>query len=224
MKRFDFAHPPQPFKKIQSVICGLRSIWRRYGARISQSLSFFSWGQQWVLFALALFLLGWLYLRFYPRSFSSHSEKVGAEKVVELIGQVRTPGIHFFERSPTLQEAIQTAGGLKEIPLPDSAPLSERLETGTLVTVEREREEVTIKLGRMEARKLLVFAIPLDLNRVSAEDLCLIPGIGESLAREMIAYRQRRKGFRSLEDIKNVKGIGEKKWEELKPFFTVDSP
>ncbi len=76
----------------------------------------------------------------------------------------------------------------------------------------------------MEANKLLVFSIPLDLNRVSAEDLCLIPGIGESLAREILAYRERRKGFGSREDLKNVKGIGEKKYESVKRFFTVRSP
>jgi competence protein ComEA len=73
----------------------------------------------------------------------------------------------------------------------------------------------------MEARKLLVFSIPLDLNRVSAEDLCLIPGIGESLAREIVTYRERRKGFRSIEELKKVKGIGEKKYKDLKETFTI---
>jgi len=72
----------------------------------------------------------------------------------------------------------------------------------------------------MAANKLLAFSVPLDLNRASAEDLCLIPGIGESLAQEMIAYRDRRKGFRSVEDLRNVKGIGEKKYRNLKGFFT----
>ena len=71
----------------------------------------------------------------------------------------------------------------------------------------------------MEARKLLVFSIPLDLNRVSVEDLCLIPGIGESLAKEIVSYREKRKGFRSVDDLKNVKGIGEKKWKEVKKYF-----
>ena len=73
----------------------------------------------------------------------------------------------------------------------------------------------------MEAPKLLAFSIPLDLNRVSVEDLCLIPGIGESLAREIVSYRERKKGFRSVEELKNVKGIGEKKWKEFTEFFMV---
>jgi len=84
-----------------------------------------------------------------------------------------------------------------------------------------EQEVIKVKIGRMEARKLLIFSIPLDLNRVSAEDLALIPGIGESLAREIVAYRERRKGFRSVEELKNVKGIGEKKFQSLESHFVV---
>jgi competence protein ComEA len=53
------------------------------------------------------------------------------------------------------------------------------------------------------------------------EDLCLIPGIGESLAKEIVSYRERRKGFRSVEELKNVKGIGEKKWKAFTEFLVV---
>jgi competence protein ComEA len=81
------------------------------------------------------------------------------------------------------------------------------------------QEMIKIKLGRMEANKLLVFSVPLDLNRVSVEDLCLIPGIGESLAKEIVTYRKRQRGFRSVEELKNVKGIGEEKWKTFKTFF-----
>jgi len=74
----------------------------------------------------------------------------------------------------------------------------------------------------MAANKLLVFSIPLDLNRVSMEDLCLIPGIGESLAQEIITYRERRKGFRSVEELKKVRGIGEKKFQSFKTYFVIN--
>ena len=73
----------------------------------------------------------------------------------------------------------------------------------------------------MAANKLLVFSIPLDLNRVSPEDLRFIPGIGESLAQEIITYRERRKGFGSVDELKNVRGIGEKKFRILKGFFII---
>jgi competence protein ComEA len=53
------------------------------------------------------------------------------------------------------------------------------------------------------------------------EDLCLIPRIGGVLAREIVTYRERRKGFRSVEELKNVKGIGEKKYQSFKEFLIV---
>jgi competence protein ComEA len=158
--------------------------------------------------------------------------------VVEVLGEVRNPGVYLFQNPPTLREAIERAGGLEETALFDATSYSEILETGVLLTITKEssqipphppllkaenggikHDEIKIKIGRMAANKLLVFSIPLDLNRVSIEDLCLIPGIGESLAQEMIAYRERRRGFRSVGELKNVKGIGEKKYQNLKGFF-----
>jgi competence protein ComEA len=49
----------------------------------------------------------------------------------------------------------------------------------------------------------------------------LIPGISGALAQEIVTYRERRKGFRSVEELKNVKGIGEKKYQTFKTFFTI---
>ena len=182
----------------------------------------FSMGQQKVLFLLALFILAVLYFKFYFHPLSRPSEEVFREIVIEVAGEVNKPGIYIFKNAPTLKEVIEKAGGFKEPILLDTATSSEVLETGTLLNVLKEpSKEIRIKLTSMEARKRLVFSIPLDLNRVSIEDLCLIPGIGESLAREVVTYRQRRKGFRSVEELKNVKGIGEKKWETLKTFFMV---
>ena len=185
-------------------------------------MKYFSVAQQRILYVLALLILGILYFKFYYHSFPSPSEEAVKEIVVEVSGEVRIPGVYLFQNSPTLKEAIERAGGLKEPARFDTASSSEFLETGTLLAVEKEKgQEIKIKLGRMAANKLLVFSIALDLNRVSVEDLCLIPGIGESLAQEIVAYRERRRGFRSVEELKNVKGIGEKKYKSIKNFFAL---
>ncbi|NWG04094.1 MAG: helix-hairpin-helix domain-containing protein [Syntrophaceae bacterium] len=202
-------------------------------------MRYLSLDQQRILFVLALFLFGILTYKFYDHSPLPPEETI-KEIVIEVSGEIQKPGIYIFNSPPTLKEAIEKAGGLKEIARFDPISSTERLETGTLLTVTKEpsqipsptflgeegQEEIEggdfkIKISRMEANKLLVFSIPLDLNRVSHEDLCLIPEIGESLANEMIAYRERRKGFRSVEEIKNIKGIGEKKYQSLKNFFTI---
>jgi len=193
-------------------------------------MKYFSLHQQWVLFVLALLLLGILYFKFYYQPLPSPSEGVVRETVVEIAGEVRNPGVYLFQNPPTLKEGIERAGGFKETPQFDTASFSEILETGTLLTVTKEssqipphpllpsgpeallgrrlkgghggikQEDLKIKISRMAANKLLVFSIPLDLNRVSMEDLCLIPGIGESLAQEIITYRERRKGFGQLKN------------------------
>ena len=219
-------------------------------------MKYFSLGQQKVLFVLALFLLLIIYFRFYHQSPLSIPEENVREFVVEVVGEVRNPGVYIFRNSPTLKETIEKAGGFKEPTQFDKTSSSEILETGTLLNVVKEssvissfpphpapsphggegrgegpllkegyegirQDVIKVKIGRMEARKLVVFSIPLDLNRITVEDLCLIPGIGESLAREIVIHRERRKGFRSVEELKNVKGIGEKKSQSFKSYLIV---
>jgi len=203
-------------------------------------MKYFSLNQQWVLFFIALLLLGILYFKFYYHPLPSPSEEFVREIVVEVSGEVRSPGIYIFQNPPTLREAIEKAGGLKETAQFNSTSSTEVLETGTLLNITKEssqiphdpplvkgghegikQEDLKIRISRMAANKLLVFSIPLDLNRISLEDLCLIPGIGEPLAQEIIAYRERRRGFRSTEELKNVKGIGEKKYQSFKTIFTI---
>jgi competence protein ComEA len=202
-------------------------------------MKYFSLPQQCVLFSVAAVLLGILYLKFYYQPISSPSEALVKEFVVEVWGEVRSPGVYLFNNPPTLREAVERAGGLMVTAQFDIPSSSEILETGTLLIVTKESSQIPplrplskeehgeikqqgikIKISRMAANKLLVFSIPLDLNRVSMEDLCLIPGIGESLAQEVITYRERRRRFRSVEELRNVKGIGEKKYQSLKGFFT----
>lgn len=187
-------------------------------------MRYLSLGQQRILLVLALLMLTLLYVRFHHKPPSSR-EQVLKEWVIEVSGEVQQPGIFLFEKPPSLKETLDRAGGLEETVRSGDPIFSEILETGTSLFVHKTADQsYKAKIGRMEANKLLVFSIPLDLNRVSAEDLCLIPGIGESLASEILAYRERRKGFGSREDLKNVKGIGEKKYQSMKRFFTVRPP
>ncbi len=190
--------------------------------RIPHSMRYLSLGQQFILFFLALFLLVVLYLQFHHQSPSYIPEENVREFVAEVVGEVPDPGVYIFKNPATLKEAIEKAGGVKESVPFNKGLSSETIETGTLVTITKEYpDKIKAKLGRMEARKLLLFSIPLDLNRVTMEDLCLIPGIGESLAREIVTHRERRKGFRSVEELKNVKGIGEKTFQSFKSYFSV---
>lgn len=175
----------------------------------SQLLRFFPFHQQYVLFLLVLLLLSLSYFRL-DHTLPPPEEKT-PKVMVEVSGEVGSPGIYSFQQSPTLREVLDKAGGMRETASFSLVSSAELLETGALVTVARENpHEIKVKLERMEAIKLLVFSIPLDLNRASEGDLRLVPGIGESLAREIIAYRARRKAFRSVEELRKVTGVGRK--------------
>ncbi len=64
----------------------------------------------------------------------------------------------------------------------------------------------------------------LDLNRASLDDIEALPGIGPVLAQRVIDYRASAGKFKSVEELRQVKGIGAKKLERLRPFVAVGTP
>jgi competence protein ComEA len=64
-------------------------------------------------------------------------------------------------------------------------------------------------------------AMAIDINKATAHDLQKLPGIGPSLAKQIVAYREKHGPFRRVEDLMAIKGIGFKKWKEIRPFVRV---
>ncbi len=62
---------------------------------------------------------------------------------------------------------------------------------------------------------------PLDLNTATGAQLEALPGVGPAMAQKMLAYREQNGGFKSVDDLDEVSGIGEKKLETLRPLVTV---
>lgn len=62
---------------------------------------------------------------------------------------------------------------------------------------------------------------PISLNTADAQTLELLPGVGPVLAKRIIAYRNEIGGFRSVDDLLDVKGIGEKTLEKIRPYVAV---
>ncbi|MFN3567924.1 MAG: ComEA family DNA-binding protein [Caldimicrobium sp.] len=63
----------------------------------------------------------------------------------------------------------------------------------------------------------------IDINRATLEQLKSLPGIGEVTAKAIIDLREKKGGFKSIEELKEVKGIGEKKLEVLRNYVTIGS-
>ena len=62
---------------------------------------------------------------------------------------------------------------------------------------------------------------PVNLNSASITQLQTLPGVGASTAQRILDYRQKNGGFKKIEELMNVKGIGEKSFLKLKPLITV---
>jgi competence protein ComEA len=64
-------------------------------------------------------------------------------------------------------------------------------------------------------------AAPVNLNTATQAQLETLPGIGAATAKRILEYRQKSGGFKKIEELMNVKGIGEKSFLKLKPHVTV---
>jgi competence protein ComEA len=64
-------------------------------------------------------------------------------------------------------------------------------------------------------------ATAVNLNTATATQIATLPGIGPKAAERIIEYRQKNGGFKKIEELMNVKGIGEKSFLKLKPLITV---
>jgi competence protein ComEA len=62
----------------------------------------------------------------------------------------------------------------------------------------------------------IIFLLALHLNTATAKELETLPGIGPTLARRIIEFRDKRKGFKRIEELLAIPGISEKKWKAIK--------
>ena len=61
----------------------------------------------------------------------------------------------------------------------------------------------------------------ININKANAQDLESVPGIGPSTAEKIVTYRNENGKFSSIDDLKNVTGIGEKKLESIKDYISI---
>lgn len=135
---------------------------------------------------------------------------------VDVDGCVVNPGVYTLEPDSRVDDAIRAAGGLSEGADTKSINKAKMLSDGEKIYVFREGEENISAGYSFEETTGLV-----NINTASKETLMTLNGIGEVYSQRIIDYRSDKK-FKSIDEIKNVKGIGDKTFEKIKDSITVD--
>ena len=137
-------------------------------------------------------------------------------------GKVRRPGLVRLPLGSRVDDAVRAAGG----PLPDAEPgllnLARRLVDGEQVLVGVDPPPGSPPAdGAGPAGGVAGTGGPVDLNAASVSDLDGLPGIGPVLAQRIVDWRTAHGRFASVEQLREVTGIGESKYEDLRERVTV---
>jgi competence protein ComEA len=140
---------------------------------------------------------------------------------VQVDGNVRNPGVYSFCSTPTVQNLVEKAGGLKERGAVLHPPTEWTISSGARVVFTSEGKDCGIIQSQMSPFHRLTLGIPLSLNKESEEGLAAVPGIGPSLAKAIVEERTRRGGFRDPEELKDIPGIGPKLYARIRSHLRV---
>ncbi|MDV4149960.1 helix-hairpin-helix domain-containing protein [Clostridium sp. AL.422] len=135
--------------------------------------------------------------------------------IVEIKGEVKNPDVYEVEEGSIIRDLINVAGGLTEEANIDSINRAEKLINNQLIVIPNKDGDISSGIGINTGSAVSSDGI-ININSASISDLQKINGIGEVKAQSIIDYREKNGGFKSIEDIKNVEGIGDKTFEKIK--------
>lgn len=139
---------------------------------------------------------------------------------VYVSGEVNSPGLVELPSDSRIADAIKACGDFT--PLADKAKinLAQKLTDGMQIQVSSKapvinsNEQVNDTNSNIPSNNNSSSNL-ININTATKEDLDTLPGIGPATAQKIIDYRQEHGNFSSIEDIKNVKGIGEAKFSKI---------
>ena len=135
---------------------------------------------------------------------------------VHVCGAVVSPGVVEVPQGSRAQAAVDAAGGFREDADTAFVNLAATVTDGEQLYIPTLEEAEALRASEEAARSCMV-----DLNSADVKQLCTLPGIGESRAGDIIAYRQENGGFTGIEDIMNVPGIKESTYNKIKDLITI---
>ena len=154
-------------------------------------------------------------------------EEESQKIIVHVSGAVNKEGIVELDADSRISDAIDKAEGLAENADTKKINLAFKLEDGMKIYIPKIGEEqqtyITKESGiiKEENEDEKEEELMININTASKEELESLPGIGESIATRIVNYRKENGKFSKIEDIQNVSGIGEAKYNNIKNYITV---
>lgn len=158
------------------------------------------------------------------RSENDQGDKNEGMVTVDVKGAVKKPGVYQLKSSSRVYDALVKAGGMTDEADLKSINQAQKLVDEAVVYVAKVGEnvvDVTTNTSASTATSQAKAGL-VNLNTATEADFQTISGIGQKRAQDIIAYREANGKFKSVDDLKNVTGIGAKTLEKLKEYVTVD--
>lgn len=153
---------------------------------------------------------------------SFESESISQQIYVDIKGAVKKPGMYEGMLEMRVWDAVMLAGGVREDADTKQVNFSERIVDQMVIyvpTIGEEVQELTSSEDSEDGLKSTTNKI--NLNKANEAELTTLTGVGQKKAQEIIRYREENGGFKSIEELKNISGFGEKTFEKLKDSISV---
>lgn len=149
--------------------------------------------------------------------------------IVYVCGAVKESRVVSLKKNSRICDAIDAVGGLTEEADLTNINLAYILEDGEKIYIPKKGEELPSDTFSSSSQNSSYSNYSsntlknnkININKASQTELETIPGIGPSTALKIINYREENGKFSKIEDIKNVSGIGDSKYEQVKEYITV---
>lgn len=139
--------------------------------------------------------------------------------IIHIAGEVNCPGIITIEEGSRIMDAIEEAGGLTENADLSNVNLAFELQDAQKIyipSIYDEEKSIIQDNGEDVLSYNLNKSEKININKATEIELQALSGIGASTAKKIIEYRSENGNFKNIEDIKNVPGIGESKFNNIK--------
>lgn len=146
--------------------------------------------------------------------------------LIHVDGAVRNPGVYPLEQGSRVRDAVLAAGGLGDKANSSVLNLAAGLKDGDklhIPAIGTPLAPVTAATGTEHETEPDGSIGPVNINTADEETLSTLPGIGTTRAQQIIAYREQHGGFKTIEEILEISGIGPASFERLKELITVEA-